>query len=170
MLHADYVTRLPEHTLMLTDRLGMAHGLETRSPFLDHRLVELLARVPAAEKVRGGRTKDLLRRLVARDLPEDVVRRPKQGFMLPVARWLRGPLLPFARRSLGDSRLVAEGHFRKQPIARMLDEHARGRVDHHVRLWMLLALDTWFRLTIDGEGVDALRERFLAQAAPRAGR
>jgi asparagine synthase (glutamine-hydrolysing) len=146
MLCADYATRLPEHTLMLTDRMTMAHGLEARSPYLDHELVELVASFPAEMKVKGRRLKVLLRRLARGYLPEAAVRRPKQGFMLPVAQWFRGELHPLLRRALLDSHFVRTGLFRREAVERLLDEHLKQRADHHVRLWMLLNLEVWWQL------------------------
>src|SRR5690606_763314 len=87
MLYADYMTRLPEHSLMLTDRMTMAHGLELRSPFLDHNLVEFLAMCPGQLKIRDQELKYVLRRLAKRYLPPAIINRPKQGFMFPVAYW-----------------------------------------------------------------------------------
>jgi asparagine synthase (glutamine-hydrolysing) len=146
MLHADYVTRLPEHTLMLTDRMTMAHGLEARSPYLDHDLVELMAKIPEELKVHGRHLKVLLRRLARGYLPAPVVRARKQGFMLPVARWFREDLHPLLHRLLPDSHFVREGVFRREAVERLLNEHRRRRADHHVRLWMLLNLEIWWQL------------------------
>jgi asparagine synthase (glutamine-hydrolysing) len=154
MLSTDYLTRLPGHSLMLTDRTTMAYSLEQRSPFLDHELVELLAALPPRLKIRGGELKWALRRLAEADLPADVVRRPKHGFMLPVAEWLRGPLRPAAEGILGGSRLVAEGAVRRSEVRRLLDEHRARRHDHHTRLWMLMNLEVWHRLYVEGWSVD----------------
>jgi asparagine synthase (glutamine-hydrolysing) len=149
MLYTDYVTRLPEHSLMLTDRMTMAHGLEARSPFLDHNLVELLARFPGNVKVRNGRGKYLLRKLAKDYLPEIIVHREKQGFMFPIAYWLRTELYTFMERVLTNSFFVREGLFSKDNIQRLLHEHKSRRVDHHVRLWMLLNLEVWQQLFIE---------------------
>jgi asparagine synthase (glutamine-hydrolysing) len=159
MLYADYATRLPEHTLMLTDRMTMAHGLEARSPYLDHELVELLATFPTELKVRGHHLKVLLRRVARGYLPEAVVRGRKQGFMLPVARWFRDELHPLLRHVLVDSHFVREGVFRRAAVERLLDEHRRRRADHHVRLWMLLNLEVWWRLFGEGRRPDEVAER-----------
>jgi asparagine synthase (glutamine-hydrolysing) len=148
MLYTDYVTRLPEHSLMLADRMSMAHGLELRSPFLDHELVTLLARVPSRHKVSGRRLKVILRRLAGDYLPVPIVKRPKQGFMLPVAYWFRHELHSFIRAFLLDSHLLQAGFWRRQSVLRLLDEHRQQRVDHHVRLWMLLNLEIWHDIYI----------------------
>lgn len=148
MLASDLHTRLSEHSLMLTDRASMAHGIEQRAPLLDRPLVELMATAPVEQKVRGRRLKVLLRALARDLLPREVVERPKQGFMFPLAAWLRGPLFGFARRALTGGELVAAGWLRRPAVERLLGEHRRRRRDHHARLWMLLNLEIWYRLFI----------------------
>lgn len=168
MLQADISTRLPEHSLMLSDRMTMAHGLEARSPFLDHRLAELVATMPVSLKMRGNTLKYLLRRMAAPYLPEAILKRPKQGFMFPLGYWMKGPLLPVLRHLLSASKLVEEGIFRREPIERLVAEHVAGRADHHVRLWMILNVEVWYRMYVRGEPLEdltgLLRER-LGSAA-----
>ena len=158
MLYCDSVTRMTEHSLMLTDRLTMAHGLEGRCPYLDHRLAEFVATLPVDLKMRGRTLKYLMRKLAAEYLPDTIVRRPKQGFMFPLGYWMKGPLLPVLRHVLQRSRLVEAGIFRGEAIARLLDEHVAGRSDHHVRLWMLLNLEIWYRMVLGGESQGPLGE------------
>jgi asparagine synthase (glutamine-hydrolysing) len=116
MLYTDFVTRLPEHSLMLTDRMTMAHGLEARSPFLDHELVEFLAKVPANIKVQNNQPKYLMRKLAADYLPAPILNREKQGFMLPIAYWFRTDLYPLVRQTLENSHFVKEGWFKKEAV------------------------------------------------------
>lgn len=163
MLHADATTRLPEHLLILLDRMTMAHSLEGRSPLLDHEVAEFAARLPVRTKVRGRRLKYLLRRVAERRLPEEISRRPKQGFMFPIAYWLQGELSHLTRTVLRGSRFAEEGYFDPASVETLLDEHEAGKVDHHHRLWMLLNLDMWFRHYLDGEGVEALIESLHRQ-------
>ena len=163
MLYADIMTRLPEHSLMLTDRMTMAHGLEARAPFLDHTLMEWGASLPGGQKIRARTTKHLLRQLAGHYLPEVIVKRQKQGFGFPVAYWFRGPLFPLIRDWLLDSVLIKAGYFRRDYIDLLLDEHRTRLIDHHVRLWMLLNLDLWHRLYIDGLSVACLMERLRAR-------
>ncbi len=163
MLYADYLTRLPEHSLMLTDRMTMAHSLEMRSPFLDHKLVEYLAAFPSRMKIQGPKTKYLLRRLAEDYLPKDIVNREKQGFMFPIAYWFRGELSEFIERSLLNSHFVQEGLFRRASIIRMIEEHRSQRADHHVRLWMLLNLEIWHRMYIQGEGIASVENGLLVK-------
>ena len=159
MLYTDFVTRLPEHSLVLTDRMSMAHGLEVRSPFLDHELVEFLAKVPANIKVQNNQPKYLMRKLAANYLPATILQREKQGFMLPIAYWFRTDLFPLVSRMLEQSYFVKEGWFQKGNIQRLLEEHRTNRHDHHVRLWMLLTLDLWHQLYIQGVEQEALSEK-----------
>jgi asparagine synthase (glutamine-hydrolysing) len=156
MLYTDFVTRLPEHSLMLTDRMTMAHGLEARSPFLDHELVEFLAKVPGNIKVQNNQPKYLMRKLAADYLPAPILNREKQGFMLPIAYWFRTDLFPLVSQTLENSHFVKEGWFKKETIQNLLAEHRSNRHDHHVRLWMLLNLELWQKLYIEGMEQDEL--------------
>ena len=153
LLHADIVMRLPEHSLALTDRMSMAHSLEQRSPFLDVALVEWTAKLEPDLKVRSRTLKFLLRKLADRYLPREIVRRPKHGFMLPVASWLRDEI-EFVRTALLEGFFVREGLFKRNAIEALLAEHAARRRDHHVRLWMLLNLEVWHQLYVDGASVE----------------
>jgi asparagine synthase (glutamine-hydrolysing) len=160
MLYADFVTRLPEHSLMLTDRMTMAHGLEARSPFLDHHLVEYMATVPARFKVNGRQTKKILRVLSKDYLPEPIVQRQKQGFMFPIAYWFRGKLFPFLEEALNNSFFVRENIFRREAVQQMLAEHRSQKVDHHVRLWMLLNLALWHQIFIEKKDHQRMEEHY----------
>jgi asparagine synthase (glutamine-hydrolysing) len=167
MLYTDFVTRLPEHSLMLTDRMTMAHGLEARAPFLDHELVEFLAMVPAHIKVQNARPKYLMRKLAKAYLPDPIVQREKQGFMFPIAYWFRTTLFPFISNTLLQSHFVKEGMFKKESIERLLTEHLNNRQDHHVRLWMLLNLEFWHQIYIEGTEQDVLAENLRDLCLPQ---
>src|SRR5918994_326962 len=147
----DIATKLPEHTLMLTDRLSMAHGLETRSPLLDHKLAEFCATMPPRLHARGRVTKYALRKAASGLLPNEIIRRPKQGFMFPVAYWLTDQRLPEIRGRLIRGPAVRNGWVRAEAVDRLCAEHAAHRADHHVRIWMLLNLDAWSRIYLEGE-------------------
>jgi asparagine synthase (glutamine-hydrolysing) len=162
MLYTDMLTRLPEHTLMLTDRLSMAHGLEMRSPLLDHELAEFCLAMPAHLKIRGGVTKFAMRQAADAWLPPDIVRRSKQGFMFPVAYWLNAETLELIRECLVHGPLVTEGWIERLGIERLLAEHKQHRADHHVRIWMLMNLDAWFRIYVQGEAIKQPAEPYLA--------
>jgi asparagine synthase (glutamine-hydrolysing) len=159
MLYADFMTRLPEHSLMLTDRMTMAHGLEARSPYLDHELVEFMAAFPSHLKIRNRELKYVLRKLAADYLPEQIVKREKQGFMFPVAYWFRNELYPFIHHFLLDSHFVKEGLFRQESVLRLIEDHRNNRFDNHVRLWMLLNLELWHQIYIQQHDLVSVSKR-----------
>jgi asparagine synthase (glutamine-hydrolysing) len=153
MIHADLLTRLPEHTLMLADRLSMAHSLEVRSPLLDVDLAEFCLAMPPRLRIRRGTTKYALRRAAEAWLPPPLLRRGKQGFMFPVAYWLNDGTLRELQANLEAGPLVDEGWIRPEAIRQLVGEHARRVDDHHVRLWQLASLDAWHRIYLGGEAV-----------------
>jgi asparagine synthase (glutamine-hydrolysing) len=126
----------------------MAVGLEGRSPFLDHPLVEFAARLPSPLKRRRGRGKAVLRRAVEDLLPREVLTRAKKGFGVPVSEWFRGELRPMLRDVILSDRARARGLFAPAAVARLVAEHEAGG-DHGPRLWALLVLELWFRRFID---------------------
>jgi asparagine synthase (glutamine-hydrolysing) len=136
--------------MVKVDVASMAHGLETRSPLLDHVLLEWAARIPAEVKMAGGTTKALLKRAMAPYLPRAVIRRKKMGFGIPIDRWLRRELRDLAYDTLTGPAARERGLMRPDYVARLLDEHCAGRRNHHTRLWALLMLELWFRMWIDG--------------------
>jgi asparagine synthase (glutamine-hydrolysing) len=146
MIFADLMTRLPEHTLMLADRLSMAHGLEVRSPLLDVELAEFALSMPPRLRVGRGRTKVGLRRAVRSWLPASLLNRRKQGFMFPVAHWLGRDISHALSDHLTRGPLIREGWIQRDAIELLVGEHARGQSDHHVRLWQLASLDAWHRI------------------------
>jgi asparagine synthase (glutamine-hydrolysing) len=168
MLAADIATRLPEHSLMLTDRMTMSQSLESRSPFLDHRLAEWVATLPVDLKLHGKTLKYLMRRVASTYLPDSILKRPKQGFMFPLGYWMKGPLLPVLENLLTGSVLIEEGIFRREPVERLIREHLAQKADHHVRLWLILNVEMWYRMFVRGEALEdlsgLLRER-LGSAA-----
>jgi len=147
--------------------MSMAHGLEVRSPFLDHELVEFLAKVPAKIKVQNNQPKYLMRKLAANYLPAPILQREKQGFMLPIAYWFRTDLFPLLSQTLKNSHFVREGWFREESIQALLDQHRSNRHDHHVRLWMLLNLELWHQIYFENREPEALAERLQDLCLPR---
>jgi asparagine synthase (glutamine-hydrolysing) len=141
-LYADHVTYLAGDLLPKTDRTTMAHALEARAPFLDFEWVEWTACLPVKYKIRGLRTKWLLKAAFADLLPDDVSRRGKQGFSVPVGFWLRNELHDWASELLLDSPGLAEW-FRRDKIEILLAEHQSGRINHGKRLWALLLFSLW---------------------------
>jgi asparagine synthase (glutamine-hydrolysing) len=147
--YADVQLYLPGDLLVKMDLASMAHSLEVRSPFLDHRVVEFAATLPRGLKLRGLTQKYLLRRVMADVLPGPVLRRAKMGFGVPIDHWFRRDLHDLAHDLLLGPRARARGYFRTSAVARLLTEHAAGRADHHGRLWSLLMLELWHRSFID---------------------
>ncbi len=139
----DAVSYLPDDILVKVDRASMAVSLELRCPLLDHRVFELAWRLPLEEKVGPGGGKLPLKRLLAKRLPRELIQRPKTGFGVPLAAWLRGPLHDWAAELLSPRRLAAEGLLRPGPIARAWREHQSGRRDWHHHLWVILMFAAW---------------------------
>ena len=135
---------LVDDLLVKTDRLSMAHSLELRVPFLDPRVAEFALALPTSLKVRGLAKKRLLRRALEPLLPRQVVHGRKQGFSIPLAAWLRGPLQPFARETLGAATLERQGCLDPATVAAVLDRHVSGREDLSRQIWGLMAFTLWF--------------------------
>jgi asparagine synthase (glutamine-hydrolysing) len=147
--YCDTNEYLPSDILMKVDRMSMATSLEVRSPLLDQTLVEYLATVPASFKIRGGKGKYLLRRLVERWLPVSVLAKRKQGFAIPKDRWFRSEHREAAREILLDQRTVGRGYLRRDTVERLLSHHATGQRDYSTWIWCLLVLEIWFRTFVD---------------------
>ncbi len=143
MMYLDSVSYLPDDVLVKVDRAGMSVGLETRMPLLDHRVVELAWRVPMTLKHRDGRGKWLLRQVLYKYVPKELVNRPKMGFGLPIGAWLRGPLREWADALLDESRLNNEGYFEAGLVRKAWDMHLSGKVDQHSLLWNVLMFQSW---------------------------
>lgn len=139
----DAETYLPDDILTKVDRASMAVGLEVRVPILDHRIVELAWRFPASLKRRGGTSKWILRRVLERHVPRDIFDRPKKGFGVPLAEWLRGPLRDWADRLLDEERLRAKRLLRPEVVRRKWREHRSGARNWHYHLWNVLMLEAW---------------------------
>jgi asparagine synthase (glutamine-hydrolysing) len=168
MLYADSMVRLPNHPVMITDRICMAHGLEARSPFMDHELAQFAARLPDALKVRGGTLRYIQRKLAARYLPAQILNRPKQGFSSALPYLLQTQYSRLYDSCLSTSRLVADGILNGAAIASLVDEHNRRRADHGNRLWLLINAELWYRMSIRGESRADLAEQLsTASAATR---
>jgi len=145
----DTAAYLPEDILVKVDRASMAHSLEVRAPFLDHNLVEFMARVPRSLKLRDGVSKYLLRRLGRRLLPESVFTKPKQGFAVPKGSWFQRELRSVARERLLDPRALSRGYFRPKKVEMILRAHDAGTRDYSDWIWCLLVLEEWHRTFLD---------------------
>jgi asparagine synthase (glutamine-hydrolysing) len=148
LLELDLHTYLADDILPKVDIASMAHALEVRAPFLDHVLVEAVARLPGSLKVRGFEGKRLLRKIVRDLVPRENLSRLKKGFGLPLAKWMREDLAPMSRDLLTDQKARQRGLTEPRTVERLLDEHQRG-IDHSQRLWNLLMLELWYRHFID---------------------
>lgn len=153
----DLATYLPDDLLVMADRMTMAHSLELRAPFCDHRLLELSLRIPSAVKLRRGRLKALLKTAFADVLPPELLSRPKQGFMVPLARWLRTDLREAMEDLLSRDRVSARGFFAPAVVEALKREHLAGRGSHADRLWALMILELWMRQYLDGAAAEPAR-------------
>jgi asparagine synthase (glutamine-hydrolysing) len=152
VFYADARTYMIDDVLTKVDRMSMAVSLEAREPLLDHKLLEFAARVPVSLKLKDGRSKYLLRRLLERRVPRSITERAKSGFAAPIGDWLRGPLADMTSGLLLDGKLRDRGIFNAAEVQRLWDDHRTRRADHPHRLWQLLMLELWFRTFIDGTG------------------
>jgi asparagine synthase (glutamine-hydrolysing) len=129
--------------LVKVDRASMAHGLEVRAPFLDHRVVDFVTRLPTSMKLNGFQMKVILKEMLRGRVPDEVIHRPKKGFGIPIAEWLKGPLLPWARDLLSSQQLRDDGIFDPIGVEKLLDQHLKGRADHRTALWSILVFQLW---------------------------
>ena len=148
----DIVTQLPEEFLMMTDRFSMAHSIEARTPFLDHRLAELVLGLPASIRTKRTDLKGLLREVVADVLPTELLHAPKRGFVIPLTLWLRGTLRPMVERLLSRKRLGEQGLFKEDFYAQYVQPHLDGRQDNTQVVWAALMFQLWHLVFVEGDG------------------
>ena len=134
---------MTDDVLVKVDRMSMAHSLEVRSPLLDHRVLEYAAKLPVALKLNAKRGKLILRALAARRLPEEIRRKPKQGFSIPAAAWLRQELRGVAEEVIFDRQLQVADYLQESKIKQLWREHQSKSMDHSVLLWGLMMLGLW---------------------------
>ncbi len=160
MSHADIQTYMVE-LLMKQDQMSMAASLESRVPFLDHELVEYVAAMPAKHKLQGFQTKSVLRAAVKDILPKEILTRGKMGFPVPVGRWLRGSHASLLDELVLSQRALGRGLFDSDYVRQLAAEHKRGDAEHGDRLWMLINLELWQRMFLEGEAPDAILDEAL---------
>jgi len=155
---------LQDNLLYKVDRMSMAHSLEVRPPFLDHRIVEFAARLPEHLKIRGSRQKIVLKRALRGKLPDSVLNRRKSGLDIPAHEWFRGPLLPLLQDTVTHSALLASGLFDPQRALALIRDHKEKRINAGFQLWGLMTLFLWLR-TWD---IDTAPELWDAERRPYA--
>ena len=142
-MYLDSTSYLPDDILCKVDRAAMAISLETRVPFLDHRVAELAWRLPLDMKIRNNKGKWALRQVLYKYVPSKLIERPKAGFGVPVGQWLCGPLREWAEALLDEQRLQREGYFYPAPIRKKWAEHLSGDIDNTASLWAVLMFQSW---------------------------
>jgi asparagine synthase (glutamine-hydrolysing) len=143
MMYWDTISYLPDDILCKVDRAAMANSLETRVPFLDHRVVELAHRIPLQFKIKDSIGKSILRDILYKHVPKDLIERPKAGFGIPLAEWLRGPLRPWVEELINSERLVREGYLQPELVHQAWREHLSGKRDWSSRIWAVVIFQQW---------------------------
>jgi asparagine synthase (glutamine-hydrolysing) len=149
LLYVDLKTWLANDILVKVDRMSMANSLEVRSPLLDHKLIEFAATVAPDLKYRGSTSKYLLKKYLESRVPRSIIYRQKQGFEIPLAKWLRGELREIASDLILSLRSSMRGYFRQEEVEKLWREHQRSVRDHSKKLWALMVLELWHREFVD---------------------
>jgi asparagine synthase (glutamine-hydrolysing) len=139
----DICFYMTEDVLVKVDRMSMAHSLEVRSPLLDYRIIEFAARLPASLKIKGSKGKLILRKAADRRLPSDILYRPKRGFSIPAAQWLRQELKPLVEQTVKSKNSLVDHFFNREKLLQIMDQHNCGARDHSVFLWGLMMFGLW---------------------------
>ena len=152
LLYVDMNSYLPEDLLVKMDMATMANSLEARVPFLDHKFMEFVAGIPSQLKLKGSKTKFILKAAFKDFLPDAIFKRRKMGFGVPISRWFRNELKNYIYEILLDHKTLNRGYFKREGIERLLNDHIALRYDHSAKIWALLFLEIWFRVFMDKEG------------------
>lgn len=159
MLYADSKLWLPDYLLLRGDKLTMANSLEARVPLLDHKLVEFAAQLPEHFKLRGRQRKYLLKRVAERLIPAEIIHRKKQGFPIPIERWLRSEARPMMRDLLSTETLKKRGLFNSDFVSSLISQHESGYADHSTELWGLMGVEMWMQRFVDSATSAAIPNR-----------
>jgi asparagine synthase (glutamine-hydrolysing) len=151
LLYLDSKTYLPCDILTKVDRMSMAASLEARVPLLDHKLIEFVTRIPSSLKMKGAETKHIFKRAVRGLVPDEILDRPKQGFGLPIQKWINQELRGYIRDVLLDQKTRERGYFNQDYVALLLNEQDRARRDNTGPLWTLFMLELWHRAFLDAQ-------------------
>ncbi len=168
LLRVDWQTQLAEDLLLLTDKMTMAESIECRVPFLDHRLVELAAAIPAAAKRPDGRLKNLLKKALQDDVPKDILYRRKRGFGAPVGAWFKSELKPLRDSLLGGAAVAGRGWLAPEAVADICRAHDANRHDYTDLLLVLMNLEIWARLFLDKRSAEDVGEELSDTVTRRA--
>jgi asparagine synthase (glutamine-hydrolysing) len=145
----DFRTQLAEEFLFMTDRFSMAHSLEARVPFLDHKLVETVFRIPSSVRTAGGDLKYLFKRAIGDLLPDSLLTARKRGFVIPTTLWLRRELRPLVERLLHTDRLQRQGLFQSTFYTSFVLPHLDGKADFTSQVWAALMFQIWYMIYIE---------------------
>ncbi len=143
MMYWDSISYLPDDILCKVDRAAMGNSLETRVPFLDHRIVELSQRIPLSMQIRNGTGKSVLRNILYKHVPKELIERPKAGFGIPLGSWLRGPLRSWVEELINTNRLESEGYLDSALVDKIWREHLSGQRDWSFRIWSVVIFQQW---------------------------
>ena len=169
MLFADSMIRLPDHSVMILDRTTMAHGLEARSPFMDHKLAEFVATLAPSLKVRGRTRRYIQSRVGERYLPPEIMHRKKIGFSSALPYMLADQYRRLYQAFLYDSHLVRDGYLSQEKITNLVELHLGKKVDHSNRLWLLCNAEIWYRMGIEEWTKEEVRERLVGDKPNKMG-
>jgi asparagine synthase (glutamine-hydrolysing) len=142
--------------LMKQDQMSMAASIESRVPYLDHKFVEHVLAIPGRFNLRGWRTKVLLREALRDLVPREILTRRKMGFPVPVGRWLRERFWPMVEEFVLGQRALQRGLFDASMLQHLAGEHRAGAWEHGDRLWLLVNLEIWQRIFLEGENIDSI--------------
>ena len=156
VMAVDVCGYLPEYQLTYMDRMSMATSLEVRSPLCDYRVAEMAAALPHSYRLKGMRTKHILKEVALRYLPAEIVDRKKVGFDSPIGQWFKGELRPFVEQFLSERAVAESGLLEPAGVSRMVAAHLNGHQDYSMQLWSLISLEFWHRLFIQGRPVDSV--------------